>query len=285
MEPSSCLGPHQRARVAIRKEIDIRTDDNAKRTKSNHRASAARNKTDGNGKRAKTHHATKGLFVKRTSKKQWCHSCTDVTVVKAGLSYREDGFHLPHTKRILLSDLEVFKVRDAGRSGLVIGVAEECCETMVAYVVSERQRQEVSHKRWKTHLETLKKAEKDKPTAARSLIKKPCTFNTYNCYGKRKDPLSGAVSDYAYKREIRDGMKTECNMGLQDLLNDIEYLTSRGLRFLLSSSELKYVQDRYQLPTAFDSKEKYAKVIVFAVGCDYWSAIHVDDNYYYTSLS
>jgi hypothetical protein len=211
----------------------------------------------------------KGLFVKRASKKQWCHSYTDVTVVKDDLSYREDVFNLPHTKRILLSDLEVFKVRDVGKSGLVIGVAEECCETMVEYVVSERQCQEVSHKQWKTHLETLKKAEKDKPTVARSLIKNPCTFNTYNCYGKRKDPLSGAVSDYAYKQKTSDAIKTACNMGLQDLLNDIEYLTSRGLRLLLSSSEFKYVQDRYQLPTAFDSKEKYAKVIAFAVVCDY----------------
>jgi hypothetical protein len=77
-------------------------------------------------------------------------------------------FHLPHTKRILLSDLEVFEVRDVGKSGLVIGIAEEGCETMVAYVVSERQCQEVSQKRWKTHLETLKKAEKEKPTCGRS---------------------------------------------------------------------------------------------------------------------
>jgi hypothetical protein len=76
----------------------------------------------------------------------------------------------------------------------------------------------MSIQRWKTHLETLKKAEKEKPTAARSLIKKACTFNTYNCYGKRKDPLSGAVSDYAYKRKTSERMKTECNMGLQDLL-------------------------------------------------------------------
>jgi hypothetical protein len=43
--------------VAIRKEIDIKTDVNAKRTKSNHRALAAQNKTDGNNKRAKTYHA------------------------------------------------------------------------------------------------------------------------------------------------------------------------------------------------------------------------------------
>jgi hypothetical protein len=94
------------------------------------------------------------------SKKQWCRSFTDVTVVKDELSYIEEMFHLPHTKRILLSDLDVLEIRDVGKSGLVIGVAEECCETKVAYVVSERECQEIGHKRWKTHLETLKKAEK-----------------------------------------------------------------------------------------------------------------------------
>jgi hypothetical protein len=40
------------------------------------------------------------------------------------MSYREDVFHLPHTKQIIMSDLEVFEVRDGGKSGLVIGVAE-----------------------------------------------------------------------------------------------------------------------------------------------------------------
>jgi hypothetical protein len=76
---------------------------------------------------------------KEQVKKQWWHSYTDVTVVKDDLSYREDVFHLPHTKQILLSDLEVFEVIDVGKSGLVICVAEECCDTMVAYIVSERR--------------------------------------------------------------------------------------------------------------------------------------------------
>jgi hypothetical protein len=160
MEPSSCIGPHQRAQAEITKEIQIKTDGNAKRAKANHRALAAQIKTDGNAKREKMYHASKGLFVRRGSKKQWCHSYMDVTVVKDDMSYRVDVLNLPHTKRILLSDLEVFEVRDVGKPGLVIGVAEECCETMVAYVISERQCQESGHKRWKTHLETLKKAKR-----------------------------------------------------------------------------------------------------------------------------
>jgi hypothetical protein len=125
---------------------------------------------------------------------------------------------------------------------------------MVAYPVSETQCQESGHTQWKTHLETLKKAEKAKPTAARSPIKKPCSFNIYNCYGKRKNPLSGDVYDYDYKRKISVLIKTGCNLRLHDLLNDIEYLTSRGLRLLLSSSEFKYVQDIYQLPVNTSGK-------------------------------
>jgi hypothetical protein len=155
MEPSSYIGPHQGALAEIMKEVQI--------------------KTDGNAKRAKTTHATKGstllasrkLFVKRATKKQWLHSYTDVMVIKYDLSYREDFFNLPHTKWILLSDLELFEVRDVGKSGLVIGIADDGRAMMVAYVVYERQCQEIGHRRWKTHLETLKKAEKVNPPAMR----------------------------------------------------------------------------------------------------------------------
>jgi ABC-type Fe3+ transport system substrate-binding protein len=66
---------------------------------------------------------------------------------------------------------------------------------------------------------------------------------------------------------------------LHDFLNDIENLTSRGLPLLLSSREFKNVEDKYQLPTAYYSKEKYVNAIVFGVGCDYWSDIHLDDDY------
>jgi hypothetical protein len=128
------------------------------------------------------------LLFKRASKKEWYHAYKDLTIIKDDISYREDMFHLPHTKQILLSDLEVFEVRDVIKCGLVIGVVDEGCETMVAYVISERQCQEVSQKRWKNHLETLKKAEKEKSMRGGSLIKKACTFNTYNCYGKERTP-------------------------------------------------------------------------------------------------
>jgi ATP-dependent RNA circularization protein (DNA/RNA ligase family) len=58
------------------------------------------------------------------------------------------------------------------------------------------------------------------------------------------DPISCDISDYAYKRKTSVENKTEFNLGFQYLLNDIEYLTSRVLRLLLSSSEFKFVQDR-----------------------------------------
>jgi hypothetical protein len=208
-----------------------------------------------------------------------------VTVVKDDLSHRIDVFCIPHTKRIFLSDLEVFEILDEKKSGLIIGVSTDDREMMVAYVVSPRQCGEIGHNRWKKHLDSLKKAEMVKANAKRSPMKKPVIFNIYNCYGKQKDPLSCKVSDYAYKLRMSEQTIHECNSGLRDLLSDMEYLALRGLWSLLSSDQFKHVQDKYQLPTAFDSTEAYATATAFAVGCDYWSAIHVDDDYYYTTLS
>jgi hypothetical protein len=68
----------------------------------------------------------------------------------------------------------VFEVRDVGKSGLVIGIADDGRETMVAYIVPERQCEEIGHRQWETHLETLKKA---KPRAIMLHIKKPAVFN------------------------------------------------------------------------------------------------------------
>jgi hypothetical protein len=64
--------------------------------------------------------------------------------------------------------------------------------------------------------------------------------------------------------------KKDCNSGLYDLLNDMDYITSRGICSLLSSKDFQKVQDRYQLPTAFDSEDTHEKAAAFAVGSVYW---------------
>jgi hypothetical protein len=136
MEPSSFLSPHQRARAEITNEVQILTYGkiSAKRTKTTHHTN---NDT--------TIYTSLKLLVKRSTKKKWSHSYKDVTVIKDDLSYREEVFNLPYIKWILLSDLEVFEVRDVGKSGLVIGIAYDGCEKMVVYVY-ERQCEEIGHK-------------------------------------------------------------------------------------------------------------------------------------------
>jgi hypothetical protein len=65
------------------------------------------------------------------------------------------------------------------------------------------------------------------------------------------------VSEYAYKPRTIEQTTNECRSGLYNLLNNMENLTSRGLRSLLSSHQFKNVQDKYQLPTAFGSTEAH----------------------------
>jgi hypothetical protein len=131
-------------------------------------------------KRSRIIQGRKTLIFKRATKKKWCHSYLEVTAVKNDLSHREDVFCIPHTKQILLSDLEVFGLTDGLNYGLVIGVAIIEREAMVVYIVSLKQCSEISRARQKTHLDSLKKAEMLKPTAKRYPTKKPDVFNIYN---------------------------------------------------------------------------------------------------------
>jgi hypothetical protein len=263
-EVSKRVGPHDRARLQINQELKIETD-------------CMRTGGQIQGK--------KKLIVKQATRTKWCDCLSEVMVVKDDLSHRLDVFCIPHTEQMLLSDLEVFELLDDNKSGLIICVATYERETMVAYVVSPRQCGEIGHNSWKKHLDSLKKAEIVKPNAKRPPTKKPVIFNIYNCYGKRKDPFSCKVSDYAYRPMTSEHRMNECNSGLRDLLSDMEYLSLRGLRSLSSSDQFKHVQDRYQLPTDFDSTDDYVTSTAFTVRCHYWSAIHVDYDYYYTSLS
>jgi hypothetical protein len=104
MKPSSFCAPHQHERAAITNKVQIRTDGkiSAKRTKATHTT------------KDNTIYTSRKLLVKRATKKKWSHSNMDLTVIKDDLGYREDVFNLPHMKRILLADLEVFEVRGAG---------------------------------------------------------------------------------------------------------------------------------------------------------------------------
>jgi hypothetical protein len=160
-EGTKRVGIHDRARLQINQELKIETD-------------CIRKGGQIQGK--------KKLIVKRATRTKWRHCLSEVMVVKDNLSHRPGVFCIPHTERILLSDLEVFELLDEKKYGLIIGVATDEYEAMVAYAVSPRQCGEILHNSWKKQLDSLKKAEMVKPNAKRSPTKNPVIFNTYNCY-------------------------------------------------------------------------------------------------------
>jgi hypothetical protein len=67
--------------------------------------------------------------------------------VKDVLSHRVDVFYIPDTKRILLSDQLVLELLGNKKYGLIIGVATDQRDTMVAYGVSPRKCGEIGHTR------------------------------------------------------------------------------------------------------------------------------------------
>jgi hypothetical protein len=98
------VGPYDRSRIQINQELKIETD------------------CMGAGGQIQV---KKKLILKRATLKKWRHCVSEVTVLKDDLSHRVDVFCIPHTKRILISDLEVFKILDERKSSLAIGVATD----------------------------------------------------------------------------------------------------------------------------------------------------------------
>jgi hypothetical protein len=103
-EVTKCVGPHDRARLQLNQELKIDTD-------------CMRKGGQIQGK--------KKLIVKQSRRTKWRHCVSEVTVVKDDLSHRLDVFCIPHTKRILLSDLEFLELLDEKKPGFIIGVATD----------------------------------------------------------------------------------------------------------------------------------------------------------------
>jgi hypothetical protein len=54
------------------------------------------------------------------------------------------------------------------------------------------------------------------------------------------------------------------------------------LTILKSKSKFDDLKDKYQIPPAFETAKVPTQI---AVGTNYWSCVHIDDDYYYTTLS
>jgi hypothetical protein len=135
MEPSSCLGPHQRTLVAITNEVQTETAGFCQKSKNNPCYNGYHNPYIAEiiGEESNTEE-----MVSFICKRDHC---------ERRFKLHRGNVHSPSHQTNNPLRLEVFEVKYVGKSGLVIGEASDGREKMVAYVVSQRKCLEIGHSR------------------------------------------------------------------------------------------------------------------------------------------
>jgi hypothetical protein len=210
----------------------------------------------------------------------------DVSTIESGVKIQP----LHGAEFINLSDYNIIEITNPTYFGMAMGMSNIQNVSMLFSMVSKRRCQQINKKMWEKAQVTLNQAEKASYINFRG---KKClgTNRTYVCYGHRKDPLGMKLGQHSLLLNTPDDVKKSVNDGIGDIISFLE-LASRSVFYSLQSSiTFLDVKDKYRITDVYARKDldKETSTLGFAtqlcVGVDYWSSIHIDNNFYYTTLS
>jgi hypothetical protein len=109
-----------------------------------------------------------------------------------------------------------------------------------------------------------------------------CITMEYVCFGTRKDPNSNQVSEYAFNAKKCSKKEADSlNETVRSLVYELERRAATLLECMGDTKVYEFNNDCINVPTY--TNQMYCTQ--FSIGKDYWSAMHVDDDYFYTTLS
>jgi hypothetical protein len=88
-----------------------------------------------------------------------------------------------------------------------------------------------------------------------------------------------------------DEVKKKVHEGIRDIIVSLEAVSRSFLYSMQSPSTLLDVTDKYQIPDMFDHQHLDEETsgrgfaTQFCGGVNYWSRVHINNNFYYTTLS
>jgi len=151
------------------------------------------------------------------------------------------------------------------------------------YKVSPSRGRKGLNKLWPRVRQTIPLAMRRKPNVARGKTAGG-TSSRYICFGYRKDPLSKEVSKYSFKSSLGDDVE-QTDQNIECLFSELtlgfEKLANGILKFLPETLILDEIKERIRLPS-LGHGGRYTQL---SVGLDYWSQVHIDDDYFYCTLS
>jgi hypothetical protein len=186
-------------------------------------------------------------------------------------------------------DFNIVEITNPTYSGEAMGMSKIQNVSMLFSTVSKRRYQQIKNKMREKARDTLNQAEKADYI---NVHRKKCfgTNRTYLCYGHRKDPLGTKLGQYSLLPNTTDDVK-KFNDGIGDIVSFLESASRSVLYSLQSSITFLDVKDKYRIPDMYAHKDLDKETSTrgfatqFCVGVYYWSSIHIDNYFYYTTLS
>jgi hypothetical protein len=210
----------------------------------------------------------------------------DASTIETGVKIQP----LRGSEFINLSDYSIVDITDPTYSGVAMGMSKIQNLSMLFSMVSNMRCQQINKKKWEKAKDTLNKAES---AAYINVRGKKCigTHIAYVCYGHRNDPLGTKLGQYSLLPNTPDDVKKSVNDGIGDIISFLESASRSVLYSLQSSVNFLDVKDKYRIPGMCAHKllDKDMSTRGFAtqlcVGVDYWSIIHIENDFYYNTLS
>jgi hypothetical protein len=146
--------------------------------------------------------------------------------------------------------------------------------------ISKRQTNEMKGS-WKQHRATLSSMIKAKNSIARG-VSCASQCSKYILSGHRKDPLGTKVTEYTYKQSTTQPLREELTQAMSDFVGTFEPI---GARIIPPDDRVtfKSLQETVGIPKLSSASTGYGTQI--AMGVDYWSSVHIDDDCFYSTLT
>jgi hypothetical protein len=138
----------------------------------------------------------------------------------------------------------------------------------------------ITNDAWRQFIDTLETARKVKPNVLRGENKVGFAQH-YICFGIRKDPLGTDVGPYTFIPGTPIFMQKQILQQIHSMVSRFEIITNvffNNISFLENFNRLRH---EFKIPTMLQD----GFCTQFSIGYNYWSPIHADDDYFYTTIA
>jgi hypothetical protein len=176
---------------------------------------------------------------------------------------------------------------NAIQSCLVLGsptehMNEKIDNEFVVWKASVRECSKISNLKWNTYMDVFDCCIKVKNNVFRGL-NNDGICNSYFCFGFRKNPKNSEIGKYSFGGKCEETAVQQIEDNIAKLVGDLEKVTQSFFSNLSVAKNYQKIKEQFSIPTITDSNVGLATQ--FSVSKDYWSQVHVDEDYMFTSLS